>query len=253
MRSGAENAVLSSGNDRTGCRRVAEVSEDGSTGAGAAAGERPLRERAITRALSEQYAQAADEVDRLVAATYRVIEREGSVEPRVRQILEESGLATQAFYRHFRSKDELLLVILDDGRRQLAEYLEHRMAKVRAKGPLAEVRAWIEGLLAQAGDQAAAARTRPFVVGHQRLVELFPEEQTASVAVLVGMLADAIGRAVEAGELPAEGLDVERSATYVYRLTEGVMEDHILAGTSPSRADVTGVVAFSLRALGAPT
>ncbi len=219
--------------------------------AGAAVGERPLRERAINRALSDQYAQAADEVDRLVAATYRVIEREGSVEPKVRDILKESGLATQAFYRHFRSKDELLLVILDDGRRQLAEYLLHRMEKARGKGPLAEVRAWIEGLLAQAADRAAAARTRPFVVGHQRLVELFPTEQAASVAVLVGMLADAVRRAVEAGELPGEGLDVDRSASYVYRLTEGVMEDHILAGTEPSKADVAAVVTFSLRALGA--
>ena len=217
----------------------------------AAVGGRPLRERAINRALVDQYAQASEEVDRIVEATYRVIQREGSVEPKVRDILAEAGLATQAFYRHFGSKDELLLVILDDGRRQLAEYLVHRMEKARSKGPVAEVRAWIEGLLAQAADRAAADRTRPFVVGHQRLVELFPEEQAASVAVLVGILVDAIRRAVDAGELA--DLDVERSATYLYRLVEGVMEDHILSGTVPTRADVAGVVTFCLRAMGTPT
>jgi hypothetical protein len=121
--------------------------------------DRPLVERAINRAIAEQYAQAAQEVDRIVDATYRVIEREGTVEPRIRDILQEAGLATQAFYRHFRSKDELLLVILDDGRRRLAQYLVHRMEK--ASGPVAEVRAWIEGMLAQAADPGAASRTSP--------------------------------------------------------------------------------------------
>jgi AcrR family transcriptional regulator len=210
--------------------------------------DRSLRQRAVTRALADQYAQASDEVDLIVEATYRVIERQGSVEPKVRDILAEAGLATQAFYRHFASKDELLLVILDDGRRQLADYLVHRMEKVGARGPLAEVRAWIEGILAQAADQTAAARTRPFMVGHQRLRELFPDEQKASVALLVDILADAIGRAVDIGELGS--IDVDRSATYVYRLAEGVMEDHILAGTAPTRADTTALVTFCLRALG---
>ena len=212
--------------------------------------DQPLRERAVARGLADQYAQAADEVDRIVEATYRVIERDGSVDPKVRDILAESGLATQAFYRHFASKDELLLVILDDGRRQLADYLVHRMEKVRAKGPLAEVRAWVQGILAQAADQGAAARTRPFTVGNQRLGERFPEEQAASVALLIDILAGAIGRAVEAGDITR--LDVERSATFVYRLAVGEMEAHILAGTSPTRTDVDAVVAFCRRALGAP-
>ena len=145
-----------------------------------------------------------------------MIERDGSVDPKVRDILAESGLATQAFYRHFASKDELLLVILDDGRRQLADYLVHRMEKVRPKGPLAEVRAWILGILAQAADEGAAARTRPFTVGNSRLGERFPEEQAASVALLIDILAGAIGRAVDAGEIGR--LDVSRSARFVYRV-----------------------------------
>jgi AcrR family transcriptional regulator len=213
-------------------------------------GDQPLRERAIHRGLADQYAQASDEVDRIVEATYRVIEREGSVDPKVRDILAESGLATQAFYRHFASKDELLLVILDDGRRQLADYLVHRMEKVASKGPLAEVRAWILGILAQAADEGAAARTRPFTVGNHRLGERFPEEQAASVALLIDILAGAIVRAVDAGEIGT--VDASRSARFVYLVAVGEMEAHILAGTSPTRADTDAVVAFSLRALGTP-
>jgi AraC-like DNA-binding protein len=76
----------------------------------------PLVQRAINRSLSERYASAAGEVGRIIDATYRVFERTGTFDPRVREILSEAGLSTQAFYRHFASKDELLLVVLDDGR-----------------------------------------------------------------------------------------------------------------------------------------
>lgn len=209
--------------------------------------ERPLVERAINRALTEQYAQAADEVQRILDATYRVIEREGTVEPKIRDILEEAGLATQAFYRHFHSKDELLLVILDDGRRRLAKYLVHRMEK--ETDPVGQVRTWIEGILAQAADPGAASRTRPFMVSLQRLADLYPEEQQASIALLVDLLARAVRGGIDAGDMI--DLDARDSATLVYHLSISVMQDHVLRRTAPSRAEIERVVDFSLRALGA--
>ena len=75
------------------------------------------------RSPSGRVAAATQEVEQLVEATYRVVSREGTVDPRVRDILLEAGLSTQVFYRHFRSKDDLLLVLLDDGRRRFADYL----------------------------------------------------------------------------------------------------------------------------------
>jgi AcrR family transcriptional regulator len=214
--------------------------------------QRSLRDAAIGRSVAGRYAQAADEVQRIIDATYRVIEREGAVEPKVRDILAEAGLANQAFYRHFASKDDLLLVILDDGRRRIAGYLAHRMEKVAAKGAVAQVQAWIEGVMAQAADPDAASRTRPFVAGLQRLTELHPDQQRASVDLLVSQVAGALRAGVESGELPEE-LDVARSARHVYVLAIGTMEEHVLAGTRPTRADTRELVAFSLRALGAPT
>jgi len=219
----------------------------GPTESSAGLDARPLVERAINRAISEQYAQAAQEVERIIDATYRVVEREGSVEPKIRDILQEAGLATQAFYRHFTSKDELLLVILDDGRRRLAQYLAHRMEK--APDPVAQVRAWIEGMLAQAADPAAASRTRPFMVSLQRLGDLYPDEQQASIALLVDMLSGAVRAGIEA-ELLLD-LDPERSAYFVYSLSIAVMEDHVLHRTVPTAAEIDELVSFALRALGA--
>jgi AcrR family transcriptional regulator len=206
-----------------------------------------LRERLVERALAAQRAQAADEVDRLVEATYRVMAAQGTVEPRVRDILKEADLSTQTFYRHFASKDELLLVILDDGRRLLAGYLAHRMEKVRAKGPEAEVRAWIEGMLAQAADPAASTRTRPFIAEVRRLGDLHPEEQQRSMRVMADLLTAAVGRGVEDGVFEAD--DVEVVSTYVYRLVVGVMEEHVLEASAPEKVEVDHLVAFCLKAL----
>ncbi|MGR6999734.1 TetR/AcrR family transcriptional regulator [Yinghuangia aomiensis] len=148
---------------------------------GAGGGERPdgarlpegLVREAVQRPLAARWAVYAEEVQRLVDATYRVVERTGSLDPTVREILRESGLSNQAFYRHFRSKDELLVALLDDGRRRMADYLRHRIAA--APDSAGRVRAWIEGVLAQAGDPVAAARTRPFLAHQDRLAEPVPD------------------------------------------------------------------------------
>jgi AcrR family transcriptional regulator len=88
----------------------------------------PVAARAAARTLAGRHAAYADEVRRLIDAGSAVMRRTGSIDPKVGDIVREAGLSNQAFYRHFRSKDELLLAILDDGLERLVGYLEHRMA-----------------------------------------------------------------------------------------------------------------------------
>jgi AcrR family transcriptional regulator len=205
--------------------------------------------RAITRGLSERYAAAEEDVARIIEATYRVIERTGTVDPRVRDILDEAGLSSPVFYRHFASKDELLLVILDDGRRRLADYLTHRMQK--ATSEWGQVRAWIEGVAAQAIDHEAASRTRPFIANGNRLAERFPAEQLSSQQALLSLLEHALGSARTAGT--ATSSDLARDARAIFDLSFAFMERHVLATTSPTTADVKHLVAFCARAAGAET
>jgi AcrR family transcriptional regulator len=209
--------------------------------------DRPLVDRAINRTVAGRYAAAAAEIERIIEATYRVIERSGSVDPSMREILREAGLSTQVFYRHFRSKDELMLVLLDDGRRRLAGYLEHKMQK--AGDLISAIGAWIEGTLAQAADPQAASRTRPFIANLGHLQEQYPEEHRESVQVLVRLLEDAIVAARDAGRLTST--DPHSDALAVYHLTQGSMEFHLRERSAPSRAEVRHLVAFALRALGA--
>ena len=203
----------------------------------------PLINRAVARSLARRQASYADEVERIVAATYEVIERTGSLDPTMRDILRQSGISTQAFYRHFRSKDELLLALLDDGRRRLSSYLGHQMAKAdSAEGKL---RAWIEGVMAQASDAAAAAKTRPFLANLDRLAEQYPRDQQASVDLLISLVEGAL-RMQRPAIPPAR---VRLDANAIYHLAIGTMHQHIRDHTRPTAAEVEQVIEFSLAAV----
>jgi AcrR family transcriptional regulator len=182
-----------------------------------------------------------EEIRLLVDATFRLIEKTGSFDPPLRNVLKASGLSTQAFYKHFRSKDELLLVLLDDGRRQLLSYLQHRMDK--ATTPAGRVRAWIEGVLAQAANERAAKRTKPFVANQDRLADQFPVEQQASVDLLVDLLVDALTK------LPGTVRDrrlTRRDAEAIYYATFGALRAHLIKGTRPASEEVDHLVRFCM-------
>ncbi len=224
-----------------------------------------LARRALERTAGDRHAGYVDDVRRIVDATYRLIERTGGIDPSLREVLTEAGLSTQTFYRVFRSKDELMLVLLDDGRRTLLGYLEHRMA--RATSPQDKVRAWIEGVLAQASNPEAAARTRPFLANQDRLVEQFPDEQQASVDLLVGLLVDALeelappdgarsarsARGARRDPTAARRTAARRHAEAVYRLVFATLHDHLARRTVASPDEVDHVVGFVLRGVGATT
>ena len=188
-----------------------------------------LLQRAISRPLDERQASYAADVTRLVDATYAVISRTGQLDPTVRDILREAGLSTQAFYRHFSSKDELLVVLFEDGRRQLTQYLEHRMS--RASTPSDRIRAWIEGVLAQAVD-ARRRRSHP-TLRHQRRAagRGVSQQQQASVSALVAPLRAAIAEVTD----PAGADD---HAINVYRLVFGALADFIRQRTAPTAEQI---------------
>jgi AcrR family transcriptional regulator len=204
-----------------------------------------LARRSVERSMQERQASYVEAIEKIVDATYRVIERTGSFDPTLRDILRESKLSIQAFYKHFRSKDELMLLLLDDGRRKLLGYLEHRMEK--ATSPAGRVRAWVEGVLAQAADPGAASRTRPFLANRDRLADAFPAEQQTSVDRLIDLLAGAIAR------IPGPKRDTRqarRDAQAVYDVTFGALHRYLTHETRPSANEVDHLVRFSLRAVG---
>ena len=145
-----------------------------------------LLHEAIDRAAAQRESGEA-EVRALVDATFDVIAATGSLDPPIREIFVRAGLGRQVFYRHFASKDELLIVVLDESRQIVAAYLAKRIAN--ADGAVAKLRAWIDGVMRQAQHPEASRRTRPFAVADGRLVARFPVQYAGSQSVLTRLLA----------------------------------------------------------------
>jgi AcrR family transcriptional regulator len=196
--------------------------------------EREVAGRAVAGRL-ESY---AGEVRRLLDAAYAVMARTGDLDPRVGDIVKESGLSNQAFYRHFAGKDALLVAVLDEGQRRMVATLERRMRKVEPGTP--RVRAWIEGVLEQARNPDAAENTRPFAINGVRLSDRFPTETAASGERLVAPLREAV---VDAGG------DELRDTAAIRELAMGTMHRYLVERRTPSRADVEHVVEFALAGL----
>jgi hypothetical protein len=116
-----------------------------------------------------------------------------------------------------------------------------------AKADSAEgkLRAWIEGVMAQASDAAAAAKTRPFLANLDRLAEQYPRDQQASVDLLISLVEGAL-RMQRPAIPPAR---VRLDANAIYHLAIGTMHQHIRDHTRPTAAEVEQVIEFSLAAV----
>jgi AcrR family transcriptional regulator len=191
-----------------------------------------VEEALADRAVAERRATYAAEARRLIDAAFVVMRREGSIDPQVRAIVQEAGLSNQAFYRHFASKDALLLAVLADGQRQLVAYLARRVAS--SADPTEQVQRWVSGVMAQARNHDAAEATRPFACNSARLADLFPADMAASRAEMLISLSpavNALGGTIEDAEL-------------VRDLALARMNDAIAHRRTPSRAETQRLVEF---------
>jgi len=199
----------------------------------------------IDRGLEARRNAARDEIQRLLAGTLALIERTGHLDPKVTDILSEAGLSNQAFYRHFRSKHELLVAVLDEGIRGLADYLGQRMG--RAETPIASIREWIRGLAAQAGDPDGAQASRPFALARGRLAESFASEVALSAARLTAPLRNALEAAVDSGALPRA--HPAEDAELAYLLVMGWVEARLIESRIPDEEEVERLESFVLSGL----
>jgi AcrR family transcriptional regulator len=194
----------------------------------------PVEEQLADRTLSARRETYAAEVRSLIDAAFEVMRTSGDIDPPVRDIVKTAGLSNQAFYRHFPSKDALLLAVLADGHAQLIEYLRKRTNT--AKDPASKIRAWIEGVMAQARDPRAAEATRPFAINGARLADRFPADLAASRRELVETLAPAVD------ELGGRGA----FASFVCDLAIARMNEAIAQRRRPHPDEIKALVSFCL-------
>jgi AcrR family transcriptional regulator len=210
----------------------------------AAVGDAPARP--LSPAREEKYRA---EKQQIVRAAYQLIQRDGSKETSVHDVLDAAGLSTRAFYRHFRSKDELVLemyrVDCDRVNATLAA------AVTSAPDPLAALEAWIDQNLAVVYDvrrlRHAVVLSSSEVSSAEGFTEVKNDGLAAQRAPLVELLVD--GRAQ--GVFPH--VDPERDALAIQAVVGAHMRarlDHDPAALTRADAREHTLELFR-RALGA--
>lgn len=181
-----------------------------------------------------------DEERALVEAGLAVLRRQGSDGLTVGEVLAEAGLSTRAFYRHFDSKDSLILAIFAYDAKRAREQMGKRLAACET--PRAALDVWIDETLALAFDTRRASRTRPLAREGLRLQSHFPGEFDA---ILAGMLDPLVG-VLRALETP----DPVRDARSMHAVTWELVVER-LHGSPVNRAQARAHVdRFCLPALG---
>ncbi len=195
---------------------------------------------AVERALDDRQRGATEEVERILAAAVRVMERVAPEPPRVSDIVAEAGSSNKAFYRYFAAKDDLILAVMERGVAIVVSYLEHQMAKEQR--PQDKVARWIEGTLAQVAD--------PHLISMSRAAALQMAASTnwrAADQEMMRPLRDLLVEPVAA----LGSTDVERDVDAVFSCTAARMRQYVGSADRPGPDDIAHVVRFCLRGLGA--
>jgi AcrR family transcriptional regulator len=194
---------------------------------------------AVERALDDRQREATEEVERILAAAVRVMERVAPEPPRVSDIVAEAGSSNKAFYRYFAGKDDVILAVMERGVAIVVSYLRHQMAKEPT--PAAQVQRWIEGALAQVADPHLISMSRA-AAGQ---VSTTADWRAADDEILRPMR-DLLTEPVAA----LGSKDAARDADAVFHCTTTAMRRYLDSAQRPGPDDVDHLVRFCLSGLG---
>jgi AcrR family transcriptional regulator len=194
---------------------------------------------AVERALDTRQREATEEVERILAAAVRVMERVAPEPPRVSDIVTEAGSSNKAFYRYFAGKDDVILAVMERGVAIVVSYLQHQMTKERT--PAGQVRRWIKGALAQVADPHLISMSRA-AAGQVSTTTDWRAADDAIMRPMRDLLLDPI--------TALGSKDVQRDADAVFLCTVSAMRRHLDSSRRPGAADIDHTVRFCLRGLG---
>ncbi|MFT4124713.1 MAG: TetR/AcrR family transcriptional regulator [Gordonia sp. (in: high G+C Gram-positive bacteria)] len=178
-----------------------------------------------------------DEVRTLITAAQTVMARCGRTSsPRVADILAEAGLSNQAFYRHFRGRDDLIVATYEQGLLDIYHYLRLRVS--RQRGLTARLSAWITGLLAQIDDPELAEMSSAILWNVNQIArgdsEIAPVGHRRILGLLTEILRDG-------------GVDQpDRTARFIQTLVLAMMSTYLESGESPSDSERDHLLRFCL-------
>jgi len=186
------------------------------------------------------------EVVTLIHAVHRLTRQRAFDDVTVAEILEEAGLSTRAFYRHFQSKDELLVTMLEyEAELSVAELGERLAGATTAGGRFA---LWLEWHLDLFSERKRARRAALFQHERNRLAFAFPDR----VAAIEHRQDDVLRAILEAGR--EEGVFPRAEPAHDAPVIRSLVGSFIRPGNNAAahRDEVRArILRFCLPALGA--
>jgi AcrR family transcriptional regulator len=201
--------------------------------------------RGVERALARQRQKYQDEVERLIEAAFAVMRTRDTAAPTVNDILAEAGMSTTAFYRHFPTKDDLLLTLLERAHASTRAHLQQLL--VAESDPERRIGAWITGMFDFLRTPELVGANRPLLLAHPHLLERFPVEIKGWAAALTHLLAEAIGDARAARGLPPDTAVTD--APLVYAQVYGILIDHAAERRIIDNETIAQVTNYTLNAV----
>jgi AcrR family transcriptional regulator len=195
--------------------------------------------------LTPTFAPDAAERNRLMDAALHVMRRNGFQGASVQDILDRAGLSTRAFYRQFRSKDDLLLAMF----RTASDPDVDQIARSVAEAPtaLGAVLVWVDQMLSLAFDRRRVGRLVIFnTVARQ--ADGYEDEECSLRARLISPLLNALRQGAADGSFPVA--DPGPDADVLFDLIWSVAHPQRRAGSTDRSAATATVLRFCLPALG---
>lgn len=188
---------------------------------------------------------SADERELLFRATLAVLRRNGYAGAAVSDILDEAGLGTRAFYRHFESKDELLVALFRDNAAKTRARLDD--AVQAAPTPTDALLAWIDELLDIAYDQRRAGRARLFYSGAAQAA--FGDAADSALSELAIPLEEVVAAGHATGDFPRADLDLDPGAIHAlaWRYAWRAIQGRPIATREQAREHILRFVLGALR------
>jgi AcrR family transcriptional regulator len=185
---------------------------------------------------------------RILDAAYGILAASTGSSLSVTEVLEASGLSTRALYRHFESKDALLLALF----RRDAERLHTRLeaAVDSAPSPRAALVGWIEGTLQVVADPRRRQRVLVFSSEEVTRARGIAAERHRIQEAQAETLSRIIASGLADGSFPWATLPADARAIRAALGEELVEQINGLSSVPPDRA-AAHLADFALRALGA--
>ncbi|MCU1344713.1 MAG: regulatory protein TetR [Acidimicrobiia bacterium] len=201
-----------------------------------------VAERIALRSLAAREVGYGEEVRRLLDAGLVVMGRLGTGKsPGIAEVVAEAGTSNETFYRHFASKDEFIVSIMDAGTASLERHLVRQMD--RAHDASGRVRAWVETMLRQAEGPEPANIIRAVLWNGLRVSD-DTRRRGSSREMLAQLL---VAPVAELGSS-----DPESDALLVCYACMLRLEEFLWRNETPTAGEIEHAVAFSLRAVAGP-